>query len=154
MTALRIYQQALDTVSAAVMAGDFAAYLDMIDLPYLIRMVDADIILSSAAELEPSFRTLSRGLASNGVTHYERVAREAQFQRSDRIVGRHFTHMIARGDRIQPPHAAAAALVRRDANAWRFTEASYPLDAAGWPLAEAQVFGPALARASAQGLRT
>ena len=46
MTALRIYQQALDTVSAAVMAGDFAAYLDMIDLPYLIRMVDADIILS------------------------------------------------------------------------------------------------------------
>ncbi len=67
----------------------------MLDLPYLVRLSDSDIVLTRPDELEPTFRALSRGLIARGVTHYERVAREAQFQRADRIVGRHFTHMIA-----------------------------------------------------------
>ena len=36
MNPLTIYQQALDAVSAAVMADDFAAYMARIDLPYLL----------------------------------------------------------------------------------------------------------------------
>lgn len=146
MTPLAIYQRALDTVSAAVLAGDFSAYIAMIDLPYLLRLTDADLVLTSADEARAIFRTLSQGLAQRGVTHYERLAREAQFQRPDRIVGWHFTHMIASGERIQPPHAASAALVRRESGAWRFTEASYPLSSAAWPLDPSVIFGHALTR--------
>lgn len=152
MMPLAVYQAALDTVSAAVLADDFAAYLAMLDLPYLICTVDTYLVLSSPAELEPSFRTLSRGLACNGVTHFERVAREASFHGTGRIVGRHCTHMIAGHDRIQPPHTAAAALVRREGDIWRFTEARYPLVAASWPLSEADIFGPALSRVPVEGL--
>ncbi len=137
---LAIYQRALDAVSVAVLSGDFTAYLAMLDLPYLVRLTDADIVLTQAAELEPTFRALSQGLARRGVSHYERVAREAQFQRMDRIVGRHFTHMIAGTDRIAAPHASAAALVRREGGLWRFTEASYPFLRADWPLTETMIF--------------
>lgn len=142
---LAIYQHALDAVSAAVLVGDFDAYLAMLDLPYLVRMSDADIVLGSPAELEPTFRALSLGLARRGVTHYERVAREAQFQRMDRIVGRHFTHMIAGDQRITAPHAAAAALVRREGNVWRFSEASYPFLRSDWPLTDSMIFPTAFA---------
>jgi hypothetical protein len=137
---LAIYQRALDAVSTAVLSGDFAAYLAMLDLPYLVRMTDADIVLHRPEELEPTFRALSQGLQVRGVTHYERVAREAQFQRADRIIGRHFTHMIAGSDRIAAPHASAAALVRREGDQWRFSEASYPFLRADWPLTEAMIF--------------
>ncbi len=149
---LALYQTALDAVSAAVLAGDFAAYLAMLDLPYLVRMADGDVVLTRPQELEPTFRALSQGLARRGVTHYERVAREAQFQRADRIIGRHFTHMIAGTDRIAPPHAASAALVRREDGRWRFTEASYPFPRADWPLTDAMIFGQlAVAAAQPQG---
>jgi hypothetical protein len=150
---LAIYQRALDAVSASVLSGDFAAYLAMLDLPYLVRLSDADIVLTRSEELEPTFRALSQGLARRGVTHYERVAREAQFQRMDRIVGRHFTHMIAGGDRIAAPHASAAALVRREGGVWRFTEASYPFLRADWPLTEAMIFGASPVSGPSTGAR-
>jgi hypothetical protein len=137
---LSIYQRALDAVSAAVMADDFAAYLAMLDLPYLIRTQQADFVLNSAAELEPTFRALGRGLVRRGVTHYERVAREASFQRADRIVGRHHTHMIRHAERIAAPHLSTAALVRREGGVWRFTEASYPMSAAAWPPTDRELF--------------
>lgn len=141
MNPLATYQEALDAVSAAVLAGDFSAYLERLDLPYLVRMADADVVLTDAGSLRPTFDALSGGLRRRGVTHYERVAREARFRRADRIEGRHFTHMIAGAERIAPPHAAAAALVRRDGGTWRFSEATYPLARADWPLTEAVIFG-------------
>ena len=149
MNPLAIYQHALDAVSAAVLADGFAAYVAMIDLPYLVRLNDADFVLATPAELEPTFRARSQGLARRGGTHYERVAREAQFQRTDRIVGRHFTHMIAQGERIAPPYAAAAALVRGADGAWRFTEANYPSSRADWPLTDETIFGQLALRAAA-----
>jgi hypothetical protein len=150
MTPLVLYQRALDAVSAAVLANDFAAYLACIDLPYLVRTTRAQFVLTTAAELEPTFRTLSGTLARSGVTHYERVAREAGLVHPDRIEGWHHTHMIANGERIIAPHPARQALVRRG-DRWLFSEAGYPLQTAQWPLSEAAVLGPKATEVPAPG---
>ncbi|MCB6179252.1 hypothetical protein LHP98_14085 [Rhodobacter sp. Har01] len=140
MNPLTIYQARLDVVSAAVLSGDFAAYIACIDLPYLLRTAEADFVLRTADEMDQVFRMVSGALARRGVTHYERVARDALFQRPDRIEGWHFTHMIADGERIAAPHAARQVLVRRG-EVWLFSEAGYPLQAAEWPIPEAALFG-------------
>jgi hypothetical protein len=139
MNPLTIYQQALDVVSNSVLSGDFAAYVAMIDLPYLVHTDLADIIVTDPGELRRTFDVVSQGLMARGVTHYERVARKADYVGSNRIDGTHYTNMIAQGDRIAAPHVAQQSLVRRG-GLWRFSEARYPLAATEWPLTDKVVF--------------
>lgn len=133
---LAIYQAALNDVSAAVLAGDYAAYLRRIDLPYLLSTLEADLVLHSAEDLRPTFDAVHDMLHRNGATHYERIAREAAFTRADRIEGWHFTHVIAGGQRVIAPWAARQALVLR-ADGWRFSEADYPFRTSTLPPTEA-----------------
>lgn len=142
MSPLSIYQEALDIVSSAILTGDFPTFISMFDLPYLMRTTTTDFVLQKPEELEPTFRALVSGLKRRGVTHYERIARNAQFHRSDRIVGHHWTHMISNGERIDVPHHCGEALVRREGSIWRFSESVYPLTATQWPLTEEQLFRP------------
>ena len=151
MTPLDLYQSRLDTVSAATLAGDVQAYMACIDFPYLLRTIRAEFVLATPAELEPTFWTVHRTLKANGVTHYERVARTAHMTRPDRIEGQHFTHMISNGERIVAPHPAWQALVRRG-DSWLFSEASYPLDTADWPLTTACILGDKASRMPEPGL--
>lgn len=133
MNPLTLYQVALDRVSAAVLAGDFAAYAAMIDLPYLIHTDAARLLVTTRADLQPTFLTLHQSLKDKGVTHYERLAREADYVSRDRIEGWHYTHQIADGAPVAPPHASRQTIVRRD-DVWRFSEAQYGTLAASWPV--------------------
>lgn len=151
MNPLQIYQEALDVVSAAVLAGDFDRYAAMIDLPYLIHTTDAHHLITTTDDLRPTFETLSRGLAARGVTHYERVAREADQMHRDRISGLHFTHLIANGERIALPKVARQTIVRRGGN-WLFSEAHYPIEAPTWPLDDATLFAPGGLLVAARGV--
>jgi hypothetical protein len=139
MNPLEIYQQALDIVSEAVMAGDFDTYLAQVDLPYLVQTETSRHLLGSAEELRPTFDALSKGLAARGVTHYERLAREADYVDRDRISGWHYTHLIANGEHVAYPKRSYHAIVRRGGR-WLFSEASYPIQAAIWPLDDATIF--------------
>lgn len=139
MNPLAIYQQALDAVSAAVLAGDFGAYAARIDLPYLVHTEVARLLVPTVEDLRPTFDNLVRALRSRGVTHYERVAREADFAAPLRIEGRHFTHMIADGAHVAMPYEARQVLVRRG-DGWRFSEAHYPTRADRWPVPEHLLF--------------
>jgi hypothetical protein len=139
MNPLAVYQEALDTVSAAVLAGDFEAYAARIDLPYLVHTEVARLLVQKVDELRPTFENLVRALKSRGVTHYERVAREADYASPHRIEGRHFTHMIANGNPVAMPHEARQVLVRRG-DVWRFSEAHYPTRADRWPVPEHLLF--------------
>jgi len=151
MNPLTLYQTRLDAVSAAVLAGDLSAYLACIDFPYLVHTTKAVFILATPEELAPTFHSLHQTLAQRGVTHFERVAREAQLVRPDRIEGQHFTHMISNGERIIPPHPSRQVLVRRG-DTWLFSEAGYPLQTADWPLSTAAILGDKAARAPAPGM--
>lgn len=133
MMALTLYQDALDRVSAAVLAGDFDAYADRIDLPYLIHTSNARLLVENREALRPTFDALHDLLKSEGATHYERVARAAEFVGQDRIEGWHHTHLIANGESIKHPHVSRQVIVRRGRN-WQFSEAHYQIRADRWPV--------------------
>lgn len=140
MNPLTIYQEALDTVSQAVLAGDFFRYAAMIDFPYLVHTAKAELLVATTAALRPTFDALSQGLKARGVTHYERVAREADYAARDRIEGWHHTHILANCKPIAYPHAARHSLVRRG-QLWLFSEAHYAtLRATRWPLGDDDIF--------------
>jgi hypothetical protein len=133
MNPLELYQDALNIVSAAVLEGDFPRYAAMIDLPYLVHTDNAQLLVSTLGDLGPTFYALHETLRARGVTHYERVAREADYVDRDRIEGWHHTHLISHGERLISPHASRHAIVRRG-TAWRFSEAHYAISADRWPV--------------------
>ncbi len=139
MNPLAIYQRALDAVSQAVLSGDFARYAGRIDLPYLVHTETARLLVTKVEDLRPTFDALSQGLKARGVTHYERVARDADYAHRDRIEGWHHTHLISDGERIAYPHVSRHAIVRRG-DAWLFSEAHYAIKADRWPLDDAAIF--------------
>ena len=139
MNPLDIYQRALDVVSDAIVCGDFDTYAAQIDLPYLILTYNGRHLITQTEDLRATFDTLSRGLAIRGVTHYERVAREADYVGRDRIEGRHFTHLIANGERVLQPKAVRHTIVRRGER-WLFSDTCYPIDAPNWPFDDRTIF--------------
>lgn len=141
MNPLDIYQRALDIVSDAVVQGDFDLYAAQIDLPYLILTYNGRHLITKVEDLRATFETLSRGLAMRGVTHYERVAREADYVGRDRVEGRHFTHLIVHGERILQPKAVRHTIVQRGER-WLFSDTCYPIDAPIWPFDDKTIFAP------------
>lgn len=139
MNPLTIYQQVLDIVSNAVMTGRFDLYAALIDLPYLVHTDTARFLITTVEDLHPTFDTLSQGLAARGVTHYERVARAADYVDRDRIEGLHYTYLIANGESVAYPLASRHAIVRRG-EVWFFSEAHYRLKADSWPIEEKVIF--------------
>lgn len=135
MNPLEIYQNALNIVSEAVLAGDFDRYAAMIDLPYLVFTATARLLVTSREDLLPTFRALHEALQHQGVTHYERVARAADYVQRDRIEGWHHTHLISHGESVNYPHVSRHAIVRRS-DAWLFSEAHYPIKADRWPVSK------------------
>lgn len=133
MNPLEVYQNALDTVSNAALAGDFDGYAAMIDLPYLVHTETARLLVSARADLRPTFDALHETLRAQGVTHYERVAREADYVQRDRIDGWHHTHLISNGERLKYPHVSRHTLVRRG-EVWLFSEAHYSIRVDRWPV--------------------
>jgi hypothetical protein len=130
---LDIYQAALDRVSNAVLLGDFDTYADQIDLPYLIHTETARHLVTTREDLRPTFLALHEALMAERVTHYERVAREADYVHRDRIEGWHHAHLISNGERVNYPHVSRHAIVRRG-DRWLFSEAHYPVRADSWPV--------------------
>ena len=133
MNPLTIYQDALDIVSRAVLSDDFDSYARMIDLPYLVHTENARHLISTADNLRPTFAAVRDLLAAQGVTHYERVARAADYVQRDRIDGWHHTHLISHGERVTCPHVSRHTLVRRAGN-WLFSEAHYAIRVDRWPI--------------------
>jgi hypothetical protein len=130
---LDIYQRALNVVSQAVLAGDFDRYADQIDLPYLVHTETARHLVATRGDLVPTFRALHETLREQGVTHYERVVRAADYVDRDRIEGWHHTHLISHGERVSCPLVSRHTIVRRG-GAWLFSEAHYQITADRWPV--------------------
>jgi hypothetical protein len=125
MNPLEIYQNALNRVSAAVLSGDFASFLAMFDMPYLMQTDTERLLATTGDDLHLQFQDLHQALKTLGVTHYERVARKADYVARNRIEGWHYTHRIADGIRVAPPHSGRESLFLR-ADRWLFCEAYFP----------------------------
>ena len=139
MNPLTIYQDVLNLASGAILAGDFPRFAVMVDFPYLVHTSQAYLLVNSADDLRPTFDTMSQSLKNRGVTHYERVARAADYTARDRIEGWHHSHILINGAHMSYPYAAHHCLVRRDQR-WLFSEARYDMLAATqWPLAASDI---------------
>jgi hypothetical protein len=125
MNPVEIYQTALNKVSADVMAGDFEAFLTSFDLPYLLHTDSNRLLASTGCDLRGEFRALHQLLRSRGVTHYERVARTADYVARNRIEGVHYTHQIKDGTYVAPPQRGRETLFLREGR-WLFCEAYFP----------------------------
>lgn len=139
MTTLSIYQSALDVVSDAVLADDFAAYATMIDLPYLVLTDSAQLLVARAEDLRPTFDTLHYGLKARGVSYYKRLARTADYIGPGCIEGWHSTHVISGTDFAAPSRSARQVIVQRGGR-WLFSEAQYPIAIDRWPLTDSVLF--------------
>lgn len=140
MNPLTIYQDALNLASDAILAGDFVGFAAMIDFPYLVHTSQARLLVNGVDELRPAFDAMSQGLKARGVTHYERVARAADYSARDRIEGWHHSHILIDGAHMSYPYAGHHSLVRRD-QVWLFSEARYDVIAATqWPLTAEDIF--------------
>lgn len=140
MNPLTIYQDVLNLASDAILAGDFTGYAAMVDFPYLVHTSQSYVLVNSADDLRATFDAMSQGLKDRGVTHYERVARAADYTARDRIEGWHHTHILIDGAHMSYPYAAHHCLVRRD-QLWLFSEARYDMIAAAhWPLTAEDIF--------------
>ena len=134
-----IYQKALNLTSDAILAGDFLGFAEMVDFPYLVHTSQAYLLVSTPDDLRLTFHALSQSLKDRGVTHYERVARAADYIARDRIEGWHHSHILINGAHVSYPYAAHHCLVRRDQR-WLFSEARYDMLAATqWPLAASDI---------------
>lgn len=133
MNPLTIYQTALNVVSRSVQDGDFDGYAAMIDLPYLVHTENAQLLVSTVDDLRPTFDAVHDTLRDHCVTHYERVAREADYVHRDRIEGWHHTHLISSGERLTCPISSRQIIVRRGST-WLFSEARYAIRADRWPV--------------------
>lgn len=141
MNPLEIFQEALDAVSKVVREADFPGYMALIDLPYLVQTRNATFLISSAEEMQPAFEALAKGLGLRGISHYERVARLADYVARDRIDGWHYSHIMAGDERLAAPHMSRHALVRRG-DRWLFSQAQYDMiETTSWPLTDADIFG-------------
>ncbi|WP_333816200.1 hypothetical protein [Tabrizicola sp.] len=136
MNPLDLYQDALDRMSAAILARDFDAYAREIDLPYLVHFETSRLLVTTLDELRLAFQALVDTLLAQGVTHYERVARSADYVQRDRIEGWHHTHLISNGEHVTYPHLSHHAIVRRG-EAWRFSESYFRIKADPSPVADA-----------------
>ena len=140
MNPLTIYQDALNLASDAILACDFDRYAAMIDFPFLVHTSQTYQLVNSTADLRPTFDAMSQGLKARGVTHYERVARAADYTTRDRIEGWHHSHILIDGVHMSYPYAAHHCLVRRD-QLWLFSEARYDvIVATHWPLTAEDIF--------------
>ncbi|MFC3086421.1 hypothetical protein [Tabrizicola soli] len=151
MNPLEIFQRALDAANRAMREGGFAAYMQLLDLPFLVQTRRATFLVASAEEMRPTFDAIVNGLRARGITHYERIARTADFVARDRIDGWHYSHLIADGERVASPHLSRHSLVRRG-DRWLFSQAQYDmLDGTEWPLTDADIFGHVLMRGAEPG---
>lgn len=150
MTPVSIYQAALDVVSEAVLAGDFVAFADMIDFPYLVMTDNAQFLITCKADLRPTFDAVHSGLKKRCVQHYKRLARKADYVAQDRIEGWHFTHTVSGKDFVLPSRSARQVIVLREGR-WLFSEAQYPFAADSWPLSDGVIFADPVPELRSEG---
>ncbi|MEM9787188.1 MAG: hypothetical protein AAF801_11850 [Pseudomonadota bacterium] len=119
--AMLIYQDHLDRTTAALMARDFAAFRETIELPHCMRTETATQIVTTVEEMESAFHKFADKYNEIGMTDFFRIAKEAYFHAEDDIRGIHESHLIRHGTRLIPPYPNRVRLKRCADGVWRET---------------------------------
>lgn len=126
-------QEWLDTVSDAVMRGDYAVYRAHVCLPFHLITHTASLRIEDDPPLRAGFDSFVQMLRSQRVTDYIRLASGAEQLDDVLITGRYVTHLLVGGTRLMPPFKSAITL-RREDGVWRAASITNALANARWPI--------------------
>ncbi len=146
----RIYQDNLDAISRALMAGDLRQMLDHVGLPKFMATHDSEIVISSPEELDMVMQDFRSQLRERGVTQYNRTCVEAAFVagRRDMIAGRHMTEARGKdGSVIIAPYENHMVLMQIG-DRWRGVWVQAVMENT-----QLQILSPDIARAQAEARR-
>ncbi|TGD44346.1 hypothetical protein EEB11_06630 [Pseudotabrizicola sediminis] len=133
MQAATILQSHLDDMAAAIMAKDFAAYLNGVVLPLHLVTHDENMSIVTEEDLRDGFDSFCEMLRSQRTTDYIRLVDSAQLLSPDLITGRYTTHVIAGATRVFDPFVSQTSL-RRAGGRWRAASITNSVARSRWPL--------------------
>lgn len=134
MNTTEILQEWLDTVSDAVMRGDFAGYRAHVCLPFHLITHTASLRIEDEAPLRQGFDLFVQMLQAQRVTDYVRLTAGAEQLDDVLITGRYVSHLlVAGGARLIPPFRSAITL-RREDGIWRAASITNALANSRWPI--------------------
>ncbi|MDX8348206.1 hypothetical protein SLH49_09420 [Cognatiyoonia sp. IB215446] len=122
--ALLIYQDHLDRTTASLMAGDFAAFRETIELPHTMQTETGTQLVTTTDDMERTFYLFAEKYRDTGMTDFFRIAKEAYFHTEDDIRGVHESHLIRHGTRLIPPYPNRVRLKRCADGQWRETHST------------------------------
>jgi hypothetical protein len=128
-----IAQDYLDRMSAAVLAGDWITYETGVALPFCFVTAEAQIIVSTQAELRQGFDSFQGYLASQAITDLARLVSHAVRLEPTLISANYVTHMMSRATRVVPPFASHMVLRQRD-GVWRCAVITNGMKSRRWPI--------------------
>lgn len=136
----------LDTVSDAVMQGDFDTYRAHVCLPFHLITHTTSMRIENEDALRGGFDLFVQMLRSQRVTDYVRLAAGAEQLDDVLITGRYVSHLIVSGGlRLIPPFRSAITL-RLEDGMWRAASITNALANSRWPIHMLRVNDTEIAR--------
>jgi hypothetical protein len=118
---MAIYQEHLDTMTAALLAGEFDTFERRVSYPLTVRTLSNDFIVEARPKCECMFRDMHSCLHADGITEIIRIATSARFVTPDEIIGSHESHKMRGAVRATPPYENHVRLARGEDGLWRAT---------------------------------
>ncbi|MEQ8367263.1 MAG: hypothetical protein RIB61_11195 [Roseicyclus sp.] len=130
--AMEIYQELLDTLSAALLSGDHARFLAHIVTPHRMVTDTKTIHVPDLDSARVHFDRLSQSLRAQGITQYIRIASSARFDGPDQIRGEHISHMLRGAVPAAPAFGCEMQLICRD-GVWGVLMSRHKARYLSWP---------------------
>ncbi|MBL4628527.1 MAG: hypothetical protein JKY00_10930 [Roseicyclus sp.] len=128
-----IYQDWLDTASAALMDGNVEEFVSMASLPFIQRTSRCETVLEDRADLWNDVENVVQALKGEQVTHYIRLVKKARYLDEDAIEGWHTTYVLRNATAVTPTYGNRMIL-RKISDSWKVTEADHELSGDRFPV--------------------
>ena len=126
MPLIELCQVYLDTVSLALMEGNFALYSAAFLLPFRIERAGQEQLVTTRDDLRAGFESYRAALHSEGVTDLVRQVQIAEHTYGDAIACIYQTHLLHHGHRVADPYGSEM-LLQRDGTEWKTVRLSNSL---------------------------
>ncbi|MEJ6395468.1 hypothetical protein V8J82_19565 [Gymnodinialimonas sp. 2305UL16-5] len=127
-----VFQDWLDRVGAAVMAGDYPTYAAAVCLPFTLITETTTTNVEDDETLHAGFAGYRQMLEDNGITHMVRLSSGVTPLGAGLIVGNYTTHLLANSRPVMQPFVSSMTLRQQD-GVWRATSIVNSLSSMAWP---------------------
>lgn len=135
-SAHEISEHLLERTGNAIMSDRFPDFLACFVLPYHLETLESSQLISTAPDMEATFRAVRAHLTTHSITLMARHCVSASFRSETEVAATHETRLISRGVLVQQPYPTFSLIRRGWDKKWRIAHSSYvivdsdPLNAA------------------------